>query len=106
MFKVQHIPVETLHYHILLDCIKMNVRDMDLEGNPVTHFAVVIRQVRDKLHIVFGLTVPQEKRTKLAAFSVQMGFCGNSLHSMVFFICGPTKTPALTFAAVSFGKKS
>ena len=41
------------------------------------------------------------------AFScVLVSFLENFLHSIIFFICGPTKIPALIFASDSLGNRS
>ena len=91
--------------------IKMSVKDMDFEGHPAAHGAVVLHQSLNQLHIVFGLVIAQEApnycdKAVPSHFLHPSDFLGNSLHSMIFFICGPTKTPALTFSSDSLGKKS
>lgn len=38
----------------------MTVKDMDFEGPPSDHFAVVLQQGLKTFHIVFDLVIPQE----------------------------------------------
>jgi hypothetical protein len=39
----------------VLEFIKMSVKNMDLEGHSAAHFAVVLHQSLNQLHIVFSL---------------------------------------------------
>lgn len=47
-FKIQHIPVDALalliwvRSHILLELIKMSVRDAEFEGHPAAHFDIIL----------------------------------------------------------------
>ncbi|MBN3271194.1 RPR1B protein, partial [Polyodon spathula] len=65
VFKVQYILVEALalllrvRSHVVLEFIKMSIKDIDFEGHPTTHCAVVLHQSLNQLHIVFGLVIAQ-----------------------------------------------
>ena len=48
--------------YVLIKLIKLSVKDMDFEGHPATHLAVVCHQGFNKHHIVFSLAIPQEAK--------------------------------------------
>src|SRR5258705_9545928 len=64
-FKVRYILVEALalllrvRSQVLLEFIKMRIKDMDCEGHPAAHCATVLHQSLNQLHIVFGLVIAQ-----------------------------------------------
>lgn len=68
-------------------------------------FKIVLHQGLNKLHVVFGLVIPQTRKPQTtaknlfhAAFSVPVSLFGYYIHFMILFIYGLTKTPSLTFA--------
>ncbi|XP_076330390.1 uncharacterized protein LOC143236043 [Tachypleus tridentatus] len=38
----------------------MSIKDMDFQGHPAAHFAVVLHQNINKFNIIFGLVIAQE----------------------------------------------
>lgn len=97
--------------HVLLEFVKMSVRNMDFDINYTSHFGEVLYESLNQLNIVFSLVIPRKPwipATKLfqVSFSVLFSSLANSSHYMIFLICSPTKIPALTFASDCFGKRS
>ena len=88
----------------------MSIKDMYFEGHPAVHFDEVLDQGLNKLLIVFSLVIPKEATNHCNKAVPRYFFWPSELLEeflalMIFFICGPTKTPALTFASDSLGKK-
>lgn len=97
--------------HVFLKFMKMGVKDMHFEGHPATHFAVVCHQGLNKLHIVFGLVIPQEAKNYCNKAVPRCSLCpceffGETPCTPLPFYLWPIKTPASTFAADNLGKKS
>ena len=116
MFKVQYIFMKALALilwvssHVLLEFVKMRVKDMDFERHSPSHFDVIFYESLNQLRIVFSWLPrkPWTTAAKLfhAVFCFLFSSLANSSHSMIFLICGPTMIPALTFASESFRKKN
>ena len=66
MFKVQYILMKVLALllwvssHVLLEFVKMSVKDMDFERHSASHFGVILNSGLNQLHIVFSLAIIQE----------------------------------------------
>ena len=66
MFKVQYILMKVLalllwiSFHVLLEFVKMSVKDMDFERHSASHFGVILNGDLNQLHIVFILAIIQE----------------------------------------------
>ena len=71
----------------------------------ILHLTAVCHQGLNKLRIVLDLVIPQEsmnhcnKAVPCWSLRPYKIFWRKPFHSMTLFICGPIKTPALTFAA-------
>lgn len=83
---------------------------MDFEEHPAAQFDLVLHHTLNKLHIVFGLVIPQEAPTHCDKTLPHCFLRPNELREFLalydLFICGPSKTPVLTFARESLRKKS
>lgn len=78
-------------------------KDMDLRYILQIHLAVVLHLGLNKLHVFFSLVILPEIPNHCDKPVPR--YLENSLHSTIFYICGPTKTPALNFDADSLGKE-
>lgn len=74
---MQYIPVEAfallrrVHSHVPFDFMKMSAKDMEIVGRILAHFPVVLLQVLNNLHRVFGFVISQ-KFTKHCNKSAQL----------------------------------
>lgn len=85
----------------------MSIKNMDFERHSASHFGIVLYESLNRLLIVTVLWMPRKScitATKLSC--VLFSFLGNSSYTMIFFRCGPTKTPALSVVSNSFSQRS
>ena len=66
MFKVQYILMKVLALllwvssHVLLEFVKVSVKDMDFERHSASQFGVILYESLNQLHIVFSLVITKE----------------------------------------------
>ena len=112
MFKVQYILMKALALllwvssHVLLEFVKMSVKDMHFERNSLSHFSVILYESLNQLHIVFSLVITQEamnncNETVPNRFLLPV----QQLGQLVTFY-DPLDPLALTFASDSFEKRT
>lgn len=66
VFRVQYILMEapilvlSVRSYVLLELIKMSIKNMEFERHPAAHYVVVLHQILNQLHIIFGFVIAQE----------------------------------------------
>ena len=98
-----------LSSHVLLEFIKMSVKDMDFERHSPSHFGAILYESLNHLHIVFSLAITQEamnncSETVPSCFLLPL----KKLGELVTFydLLDLWSNEDMTFASGSFGKRT
>ena len=101
-----------LSSHVLLEFVKMSIKDMDFDRHSASHFGINFYESLNQLHIVFSLVITQEamnnyNKTVLSRILLLV----QQLGKLVTFydlldLQSNKEISALTFALDSFGKRT